>query len=150
MLKFTGGSFQINESFQVKCYKQIELALSYLITFQTSTDSIYTYPDNVSTSPIGLGANIIPDVGGQIIEDAELLITKIEPYDTSINNKLNLKNIIIYFNKPLDVNTVSQDSIKLTAFPVSGSFDYINNGMKRERVLHKIVSVEDNKIIIEL
>jgi hypothetical protein len=150
MLKFTGGNFLLNETFEIKCYEQIELALSYLITFKTSTDSTFTYPENVSTSPIGLGANLIPGLGGEASEDTELKILKIEPYDTSINNKLNLKTIIIYFNENIDATTVTQDTIKLTAFPVSGSFNYKAGAMKRERLLYKIISVKDNKIIVEL
>ena len=150
MLKFTGGTFALNETFKVNCYKPEELLKSFLITFRTSTDSIYTYPDNVSTSPIGLGANIIPGLNGNAAVVEDLKIIKIEPNDASINNKLNLKNIIIYFNKNLDPNTVSQDSIELVSYPVSGSFDYSGNKMKRERKLYKIVSVEDNKIIVEL
>jgi len=150
MLKFTGGIFQLNETFKVNCYTPEELEKSYLITFKTSTDSVFTYPENVSSSPIGLGANIIPGLNGEQEESDELEIIKIEPYDNSINNKLNLKNIIIYFNKDLDANSITQDSIELISHPVSGSFDYRSGSMKREQKLYKIISVEDNKIIIEL
>jgi hypothetical protein len=149
-LKFTGGLYQVGETFTVKCYKAEEMEKSYLITFQTSTDSIYEYPDNVSTSPIGLGANIVPGLNGVQAPLEELKIIKVEPTDNSINNKLNLKNIIIYFNKNLDQNSVSQDSIEILSYPVSGSFDYKSGEMKREQKLYKIISVEDNKIIIEL
>ena len=150
MLKFLGGNYALNETFKIKCYKVNELEKSYLITFQTSTDSVYEYPESISTSPIGLGANLIPGLNGNIEVEEDLKITKVEPSNLSINNKLNIKNLIIYFNKDLDPNSVTQDTINLTSYPISGSFDYSGNTMKRERNLYKIVSVEDNKIIVEL
>ena len=149
MLRFADAEYVLNETFTVDCFAVSELETSYLITFRTSTDSVYEYPDQVSSSPIGLGANIIPGLSG-IEEKLQLRITKIEPANNSINNKLDLKNIIIYFNENIDANSVTQDSIKVRVYPVSGVFDSRNGYMDREYELYKIISVEDNKILLEL
>ena len=149
MLRFFDAEYVLNETFSIDCFQPIELAESYLITFRTSTDSVYEYPEQVSSSPIGLGANIIPGLLG-IQEEKELYVTKIEPANNSINNKLDLKNIIIYFNQNIDANSVTQDSISIKAYPVSGVFDSKNGYMEREYELYKIISVVDNKIFLEL
>ena len=64
--------------------------------------------------------------------------------------KNKIKNIILYFNKDIDPNSVTQESVVIKSTPVSGSFDYNQGRMKREQKIYKIVSVENNKIILEL
>jgi hypothetical protein len=149
MLRFAEAQYDLNETFTVECFKVSELTDSYLITFRTSTDSVYEYPEQVSTSPIGLGANIVSGMNG-LVATEKLEVVKIEPANNSINNKLNLKNIIIHFNKNVDADSVTQENIRVKAYPVSGSFDYKNGQMKREYELYKIISIVDNKIYLEL
>ena len=149
LLKFSDSQFNLNELFKVKCYEQIELEESYLITFKTSTDSVYEYPEQVSSSPIGLGANIGAGLNG-LIETKKLTVVKIEPNNNSINNKLDLKNIIIYFNENIDATSVTQENVKIKVYPVSGVYDSSNGNMQREYELYKIISIVDNKIILEL
>lgn len=149
LLKFADAQYDLNEVFFIDCFNQIELEQSYLITFRTSTDSVYEYPEQVSTSPVGLGGNIIPGLNGILVNES-LEIIKIEPEDNSINNKLDLKNIIIHFNKNLDANSVTQENVRVKVYPVSGVFDSKNGRMEREFELYKIISVVDNKIYLEL
>lgn len=149
LTKFSNADYVLNETFSIKCYVPIELDKSYLITFQTSTDSVYEYPDQVSTSPIGLGANVIPGLNGETAV-APLEILSISPGDGSVNNRLDLNKITITFSENLDPASVSQSSIKILAHPISGSFDYNEDPMLREYEIHKIVSVTDNKIIVEI
>jgi hypothetical protein len=148
-LKFADAQYLINETFSIKCYSPIELENSYLITFRTSTDSVYEYPEQVSSSPIGLGANIIPGLDG-IASSEKLEIVKMEPADGSTNNRLDLKHITIFFNKNLNANSITQENIRVKVFPVSGSFNYKSGEMQHEYELYKILSVVDNKIIVEL
>lgn len=151
MLRFSGATYELNELFKVFCYEEELLEESYLITFQTSTDSVYIYPENVSSSPIGLDNDLIPDLNNSFQEENALRITSIDPYDGAINVNLNLKQIVITFNKNLDPSTVTQDSIKLTSYPVSGSFDGPNGTRSdREKIIYKIISVIDNKVILEI
>tara|TARA_E500000331_G_C17229201_1_gene701817 strand:- start:160 stop:1347 length:1188 start_codon:yes stop_codon:yes gene_type:complete len=151
LIKFSAALLELNETFQVKCYDSAKLENSYLITFQTSTDSIYTYPDHASTSPIGLGANIIPGLDGVVEENKELKVVSIEPYDGSINNRLDLNKIIITFNEDLDPASITQEAIKITSYPVSGSFDRVDySGLNQPQKLYKIISVSNNKIIVEI
>lgn len=149
LLKFADAEYQLNEMFFVDCFNQIELESSFLITFRTSSDSVYEFPDNVSSSPIGLGANIIPGLSG-FVENKKLEVLKIEPANNSINNNLDLKKIIIYFNENLDANSVTQESVRVKVYPASGFYDSRNDGMQKEYELYKIISIVENRIILEL
>ena len=74
-----------------------------------------------------------------------------KPIDGSVNEPLDLKQIEITFNKNLDASTVTQETVMLKNLPASGFFDG-NAGTRsdRERKIFKIISVVDNKIILEL
>lgn len=149
MLRFEQSSFTLNEKFTIKCYSRINLPESYLINFKTGTDSIYVYPEYTSTSPIGLN---LPGADTNVaVPQEDLKIVSVTPYDGAINVDLGLKQIIIEFNRNLDATTVTQDSIELLSYPVSGSFDGPKGTRSdREKKVFKIISVEANKIILEL
>jgi hypothetical protein len=151
MVKFEQSSFSLNESFTIKCYSKVKLVNSYLINFKTGTDSIYVYPEYTSTSPIGVDESLIPQLPGGVVNPEELRVVSITPYDGAINVDLGLKQIVIEFNKNLDASTITQSSVELLSYPVSGTFDGPNGTRSdRERKVFKIISVEDNKIILEL
>ena len=151
MLKFEQSSFELNEVFTVKCYSKIKLVESYLINFKTGTDSIYVYPEYTSTSPIGVDEALIPQIPALGANADTLKVVSITPYDGAINVDLGLKQIVIEFNKTLDASTITQSSVELLSYPVSGVFDGPNGTRSyRERKVFKIISVEDNKIILEL
>lgn len=152
MVRFSGSTYNIDEMFKIFCYKEELLENSYLLTFQTSTDSVYVYPENVSTSPIGLENDLIPDPDQFLTEEEKTLkVVSIEPYDGAINVNLNLNKIIITFNEDLDPDSITQENVILYSYPVSGSFDGPNGTRSdREKIIYKIISVEDNKIILEI
>jgi hypothetical protein len=151
LVRFSGSQYNLDETFTINCYVRENLENSYLITFYTSTDSVYEYPENSSTSPLGNDLGLIPGVGQTGVSGESLIVTSIEPYDGAINVDLNLKKIIISFNKDLNPETITQESIKLFSYPVSGSFNGPNGTRSdREFEILKIVSVEGNKIIAEL
>ena len=145
LIKFEANEFLLNEVFEIKCYKEVLLENSYLINFKTSTDSIFEYPEYTSTSPIGLDSFNFPEP----VES--LSITNISPYNSEINVDLKLKQIVVEFNKEIDPLSVTQESVELLSYPISGTFDGPKGTRSnRESKIFKIVSVESNKIILEL
>jgi hypothetical protein len=145
LIKFEANDFALNEVFEIKCYKEVRLVDSYLINFSTGTGSIFEYPEYTSTSPIGLDPTNVP------IEEELLEVTSISPYNGAINVDLKLKQIVIEFNKEIDQNTVTQETVELLSYPVSGIFDGpVGTRSNRESKIFKIISVESNKIILEL
>lgn len=153
LVKFNQGTYDLNEHFYIKCYDRSadNLETSFIINFQTSTDSIYTYPEVQSTSPIGIDEVYIPSGIPTVSTVEPLKVVSMTPYDGSVNNDLSLDKIVIEFNRNLDATTVTQETVKILSYPVSGTFDG-NSGTRsnREYKIYKIVSVEDNKITLEL
>jgi hypothetical protein len=153
LVKFSGDSYLENEEFKVRCYSRADetLTTSYSVVFQTGTGAIYEYPENTSTSPIGVGNLLLPEAIPGAAENEALRIVSVTPGDGSVNNELDLKQIVIEFNKNLDATTINQSSVEIISYPVSGTFDG-NAGTRsdRERKVYKIISVEANRIILEL
>lgn len=153
LVRFSGGEFVQDEVFKIKCYDRSSdlLETSYSILFQTSTDSVYTYPEAQSTSPIGIDDLFIPEGIPGISTTEPLEIISVTPGNGSVNNALDLDKIIIEFNRNIDAATVTQETVTILSYPVSGTFDG-NAGTRsdRERKVYKIISVEDNKITLEL
>ena len=85
----------------------------------------------------------------ELTENLEII--KITPANESANIALGLKQIVIEFNKDIDPASVTQDSIEILSYPVSGSFDGpVGTRSDAQYKVFKIVSVESNKIILEL
>ena len=151
LIKFSLDSYVEDEIFQINCVKSETLDTSYLLTFQTGTGSIYEYPENSSTSPIGVGNLVLPGAIPNQTQSTTLEVVSVTPFDGSVNNSLDLSKIIIEFNSNLDPATITQDTVTLTSYPISGTFDgYAGTRSDRERKVYKIISVEDNKLILEI
>ena len=151
-VRFTGGEFLENELFRVNLYQQVLLDESNYWSFETGDGSVYTTPEIVSESPLEMGG-VIPPVG-EAAGDAALdafRVVSIEPYDGAVNLSLNTERIVVTFNKNINPATVTQDTVKLLSYPVSGTFDGpYGTRSNREYKIYKIIEVIDNKIILEL
>lgn len=151
LVKFSLDSYEEDELFQINCVKSETLETSYLLSFQTGTGSIYEYPENSSTSPIGVGNLVLPGAIPNQVTGTPLEIVSVTPFDGSVNNALDLNKIVIEFNNNLDATTITQDTVTITSYPISGTFDgYSGTRSDRERKVYKIISVEDNKLILEI
>lgn len=152
LVKFEESSYEIGETFQIKCYIKEKLKNSYRIKFRTSSDSTFLYPENVSSSPIGLGNDIILDPSiFNAEENLEFKIISMEPYDGAINVNLNLNQIILTFSENVNPETITQETIKIKSYPTSGSF-YGNVGTRNgeEYEVYKIISIDGNKVTLEI
>lgn len=146
-IKFNGGEFQLNDLIQIRVYAKSNLENSYHWSFTTSDNSIYEEPSLKSTSPIDIPA--ANQVAGNVMQQLE--VVSVEPYDGAVNLSLNTKKIIVTFNKNIDPATVTQETVKLMSYPVSGTFDGpYGTRSNREYKIFKIISVTDNKMILEL
>ena len=146
-VRFSGAQYDLNEEIFIRCYEREYLDDSYLISFDTSDREIYTMPADISTSPL-----LDDEQLGNISSSDDILkITSMKPIDGSVNEPLDLKQIEITFNKNLDASTINQDTVSLKSLPASGFFDGdAGTRSDRERKIFKIISVVDNKIILEL
>ena len=95
LIKFSAATYNLDEVFNIRCLKTESLATSYSIIFQTGTGSIYDYPENASTSPIGVGNLLLPNAIPNSTTGEPLRVISITPGDGSVNNELDLDKIVI-------------------------------------------------------
>jgi hypothetical protein len=150
LIKFDLAEYSLGERFHVKCHKEDLIEQSFIIDFNTGTDSVFEYPEYTSTSPIAPDGILLPNDPGLLnIENLEVL--NMVPNDGEINVRLDLNKIIIKFNKELDPATVTQENIVLESHSVSGVFDGPNGTRSgRPEKVYKIISVSGDTITLEL
>ena len=148
-MKFTGGEFELNETFKVEANKEDLLSISNLITFNTGTDSIFVYPEYTSTSPIAPDGLLIPNQQNEVV-GKYLELNSMQPSSGEINVDLNLNKIVLTFNNNVDATTAIQENIEIESQSVSGVFDGPGSTRSnRPEKVYKIISVSDNKITLE-
>ena len=149
LVKFTGGEFELNETFKVEANKEDLLSISNLITFNTGTDSIFVYPEYTSTSPIAPDGLLIPNQQNEVV-GKYLELNSMQPSSGEINVDLNLNKIVLTFNNNVDATTAIQENIEIESQSVSGVFDGPGSTRSnRPEKVYKIISVSDNKITLE-
>ncbi len=138
-IRFDGSDFITGDSYRLQLIAAEFLEKSYEMTFETSTDTIVEVPDTMSTSPIGYQLPANQQVGG-------LEFLEMDPENGATNQEFKDKKIILSFGEELDPATVTDDTVTVYAYPVSGI--YSDTG--RERELIKKLTVSGNRIIIEV
>lgn len=85
------------------------------LSFETGSGSIETVPSTVSTSILNatLSTSVLDSTG------TPLSIVKITPEDRSVENSIDLQQIIIEFNKNIDPTSISNDTVSLIAAAVT-------------------------------
>lgn len=136
-IRFSGSNFIKDDIYTIECKAPELLANSFSFTFSTSSTQITEVPETTSTTVIGTLNN--PIVG-------YLQVVESNPPDGGTNLKFASKTIVIEFDAELDPSTVTQDTVTLLKYPVSG----IINSNDEEVELFKKLTVDGNKIIIEV
>lgn len=142
-IRFSGSNFLKDDVYTIKVYAKEFLKNSYSLSFKTSSDFIEDVPDTMSTSPIGTKLLELEESGGLILND-------MIPEDGGTHQSFSDRTIILSFDKELDSDTVTDATVTVYAYPVSGSFTGNGSAIKEPTELRKKLTVEDNKIIIEV
>ena len=150
LVKFELADYAQGETFIIECERKTLLEESYVIDFDTGGDSIFEYPEYISSSPIAPDGLLLPNLQNvPAVESLELI--SLDPADGEINVRLDLNKIIIKFNKNIDATTATQENIILESHPVSGVFDGPNGTRSnRPEKVYKIISVSDDTITLEI
>jgi hypothetical protein len=138
-IRFSGSSFEKGDIYTVELYKAEFLEDSYTTSFKTSSSFIEEVPDTMATSPIGTKLLQTGIQGG-------LELLNMSPEDGGTNLLFDEKTIVLTFGNNIDESTVTDDTVVVYTYPVSGTYGSTNE----PRELRKKLTVEDNKIIIEM
>lgn len=136
-IRFKGSNFIKDDVYTIECKAPELLASSLSFSFSTSTTQIQEVAETTSTTVIGTQND--PIIG-------YLQVVESNPPDGGTNLKFASKTIVIEFDAELNPDTVTQDTVTLLKYPVSG----IINSSDEEVELFKKLTVDGNKIIIEV
>lgn len=114
-LRFTGSDFKLNDVYTVSLYAPEYLASSYTFSFTTGTGSIEAVPTTASTSIIGSSTALTSEANA-------LTISSMVPTDGATHQSLSDRQIVLTFSETLDAATVTDATITVTAYPVSGNY----------------------------
>ena len=142
-IRFSGSNFLKDDTYSIKLYEKEFLENSYSLSFKTSSSFIEDVPDTMSTSPIGTKLLEIESSGG-------LKLLDVVPEDGATNLTFSDRTITLTFDKELDSDTVTDSTVMVYMYPVSGSFTGNNSSLKEPKELRKKLTVDENKIIIEV
>jgi len=139
-LRWSGSNFIEGDIYRFKIYSPDFMKDSLKLQFSTGTGSIIEVPKTASTSVIGTIAEI----------ESFLEVVNMNPPDGATHQK-EKKKIVINFNKELDPETVTDESVAVFAYPVSGVFDGPSGTNDDEvKELFKKLTVENKQLIIDI
>ena len=115
-IRFDGSGFLLNDQYTISLEPYSYLATSYNFSFVTGTGNIISVPDTASTSVIGTESTLTS-------EATVLEIVSSIPADGATNQKFSNRKITVEFSNTLDADTITDDSVTVTAYPISGTFD---------------------------
>ena len=115
-IRFTGSDYTLNDDFVFKVAARDFLADSFTFSFDTGVGSVQAVPETASTSVIGTIGSLNPD-------QSFLEIVDMNPDDGSTHMPLNTRTISIKFSENLDPTTITDDSVTIYSYPVSGRYN---------------------------
>jgi len=111
--------------------------------FETGTGSIQELPSNISSSILASS----PQALAQLAAQSPLSIVKTIPADHSVENDVDLTEIVIEFNKNLDSDSITDDNVTVETTPAT---DHPNASVTSEGELAKDLVIEGNRLKIKV
>lgn len=136
--RFVGSNYSLGDEFTFEVRKRDFLEDSFTLSFDTGTGSIQAVPETASTSVIGTIEALKP-------QNSYLEIIDVDPEDGSTHMPLNTRTISIKFSEDIDETTVTDESVTVYSYPVSGRYDG-----KDVKELVKKLTVNGDELIIEI
>lgn len=141
-IRFSGSKFIKGDTYTFEVYKKEFIEDSYTFSFTTSSSFIEEVPDTMATSPIGTKV-VLSNTAGS------LTLLDMDPEDGGTNLTFSDNTIVLSFDNDIDSDTVTDDTVAVYAYPVSGFYSG-NNSLQEPKILRKKLTVSNNKIIIEV
>lgn len=138
-IKFTGNDFVSGDSWKINVSKIQRLEASTIIHFNTNDGSYSAPPESPSTPALSVPPlNVLPT------RRNPFEVIKMVPQNGTYNVRVNNRKIVITFSEEIDAATITNESVKLTKYPVSGSYDSTYNPVE----LQKTIDVDEDTITI--
>ena len=142
-IRFSGSGFVKDDIYEVTVRAKALMATSYSFSFSAGAASITAVPETASTSVIGTETSLTSD-------ETALTVLEMLPADGATNQLFRNRTITVTFSEELDSSTVSDSSITVLAYPISGNFDTGLSNAGEPIELAKKLTVSDDTLTIEL
>lgn len=136
-IRFSGSGFVKDEYYSISVVPKQLLDISYTFSFETSTSEITSVPSTASTTVIGTTSSSTTEY---------LTVVSIDPEDGATHQKFTSKQITIEFSSALDSDTITNDTVTVLSYPISGVIDSNEDQVE----LYKKLTVSGKKLIIDL
>lgn len=145
-LRFSGSGFFAGDIYKFNVEPIERMASSFTVTFTTNDGSYSTAPSSPSTPATSSPpSSVLPPAPGASTTTSALEILEMTPYDGAYNVSTDLRTITIVFSDTLDASTITDDSVELFKYPVSGLYQ----GQSDVVELEKILTVSGDTLTIE-
>ena len=114
-LRALGSGFILDDEYVIGVEPVAYLAESYKLSFTTGTGAIASVPASASTSVLGDLTSLTSPAG-------RLTVLESTPEDGATHQPLTTRSISITFSENIDPTTITDETVKLWAYPVSGAF----------------------------
>ena len=141
--RFGGSSFAAGDVYTVNLRSPTVMEDSYSFSFTIGEGTILEVPSTASTSVIGTSTALTS-------EATYLEVTSMDPPDGSTHQRFENRTITVVFSEDLDATTVTQESVTVVAYPVSGKFDSSLSNTSEQLELAKKLTVADDTLTIEV
>jgi hypothetical protein len=141
-IRFTGSAFEDDDLYTFNVYATARLATSSSLSFTTNDGSFETAPASPSTPAVSSPpSTVLPSVSDA---EAVLSILSMTPEHGSYNNPNSTRVITIVFDDDIDEDTITDETVKIYAYPASGHY----GDTTPVRELSKELIVEDDTLTI--
>ncbi len=139
-IRFSGSSLQVGDSWTFSVSAIQRLATSTTITFTTNDGSYTSAPSSPSTPATSSPPSTVLPTGQSTFEVEEMT-----PESGSYNVSIKNRKIVIRFSEDIDPDTITDDSITLWKYPVSGVYEDTYSPIE----LQKTIDVDGDTITIK-
>jgi len=130
-VRFTGSGFLVGDTYEYNVEPREILADSLTVQFTTNDGSYATAPSSPSTPAACVAPATVLPTGTY-----DFYVAEMNPINGSYNVDKNTRQIDITFSDNIDPTTITQSTVKIYKYPVSGVY-----GTKKVVELNKILSV---------
>jgi len=140
------GEYEVNDSFSVFVKPPEYMLNTYTWIFTTGAGTIVNVGSDTAPDysvPVGGFSSTTSGLGSAA---TSFYVVSTEPASRETNlDPDTVEKIVIYFNKNIDQSTITDDTVRVWTEPVNG-----DPNIKAEGELVKILTIEDNKLTIQI
>lgn len=134
-VNFSGTAFVAGDIYRFNVEAPERMATSFQLSFTTNDGTYTSAPTSPSTPAASTPpSSVIPPAPGAS-SATRLTVLEMTPSDGSYYNTTNTRQIVIEFSDVLDTTTITDSTVNLFRYPVSGQYQLQSEVVELEKIL---------------